>query len=140
MEEKEFLWERYKHIVDVHKGYLDLVIKLNISYYVVTGAMLSFYFIHKEDVEFIQYSLVLPFVMSVAFFIFFSWGAKSALVSQKDIASLAKSMEFDFFSAVVIILTFILIISAILMLVMSIGVFILYLDHVGISLLCTKVE
>ena len=65
-EARELLWKQYELQVALYKFYLDLAIKLNIFYYAVTGAILSFYFSHG-DVRTVRFALVLPGLMSIAF-------------------------------------------------------------------------
>jgi hypothetical protein len=65
-EARDLLWKQYELHVGLYKFYLDLAIKMNIFYYAVTGAVLSFYFTHVDE-EAVRFSLVLPALMSVAF-------------------------------------------------------------------------
>lgn len=74
MTDREILWKQYTQNVELYKFYMELVIKLNAFYYAVTGAIVSYYFAHP-GVENIQYSLLLPLAMSVAFAGFFVYGA-----------------------------------------------------------------
>lgn len=74
MDDRELLWKQYSQNVDLYKFYMDLVIKINVFYYAVTGAILSYYFSHLEVAN-IRFSLLLPILMSVAFAGFFVYGA-----------------------------------------------------------------
>lgn len=82
MDDRELLWRQYELNVDLYKGYLDLVVKMNVFYYAVTGAILSFYFANQNDLT--QLSLVLPLLMSLALGTFFVIGAWLARVPREE--------------------------------------------------------
>lgn len=82
MNDRELLWRQYQLNVDLYKGYLELVIKMNVFYYAVTGAILSFYFSNQNDLT--KLSLVLPLLMSVALGTFFVIGAWLARVPREE--------------------------------------------------------
>ncbi len=84
MDAAELLWRQYSQSVDLYKFYMDLVVKFNIFYYAVTGAILSFVFAHP-DAEDVKYALVLPIIMSVAFASFFIYGALLMGVTRADV-------------------------------------------------------
>lgn len=72
--EKSDYWEEYKINIDLYKHYYEMVIKFNIFYYAITGAILSFYFANTQY-DLIRYSLVLPFLMSFIFSFYFFYAA-----------------------------------------------------------------
>lgn len=74
MEPIEILWGQYKQNIDLYKFYMELIVKFNVFYYAVTGAIVSFYFAN-QSIENIKYSLLLPILMSIAFAGFFIYGA-----------------------------------------------------------------
>ncbi|MFA4844255.1 MAG: hypothetical protein WC632_04805 [Candidatus Margulisiibacteriota bacterium] len=74
MDKTEILWKQYSQNVDLFKFYMKLVLELNVFYYAVTGAIFSFYFANHKITN-IQYSLMLPLFMSLAFAGFFFYGA-----------------------------------------------------------------
>jgi hypothetical protein len=65
----EVLMKQYEILVETHKHHLDLVLKLNIFSYAVTGGILSFYFTQKYGTV-INFALALPFIMNAAFSVF----------------------------------------------------------------------
>lgn len=83
MDDRELLWRQYQLNVDLYKGYLDLVVKMNVFYYAVTGAILSYYFANQNDLT--QLSLALPLLMSLALGTFFVIGAWLARVPREEI-------------------------------------------------------
>ncbi|SRR6266481_4067590 len=63
----ELLLKEFQLHVDLVKHYLDLVIKFNVFYYAVTGALLSYYFTNFKTETLVRWSLMLPIFMSVLF-------------------------------------------------------------------------
>lgn len=82
MDDRELLWRQYQLNIELYKGYLDLAVKINVFYYAITGAILSFYFTNQNDLT--KFSLVLPLVMSVALGVFFVIGAVLARVPRQE--------------------------------------------------------
>lgn len=82
MDDRELLWRQYQLNVDLYKGYLDLIVKINVFYYAITGAILSFYFANQNDLT--KLSLLLPLLMSVTLGVFFIVGAFLARVPRKE--------------------------------------------------------
>lgn len=71
MDQTDIIWHDYKQSIELHKSYLELAIKLNMFYYAITGAILSFYFTNTE-IQMAKYALGLPVVLSAALaFLFF---------------------------------------------------------------------
>ncbi len=64
------LLHQYETIVGLYKHHLDLVLKINIFLYAVTGAIVSFYFSQPND-GLIKYSLVFPAAMNLGYSYFF---------------------------------------------------------------------
>lgn len=96
----KLLWDEYKLQVETYRFYLDLVIKINLFFYAITGGILSFYFagVNKEQV---QLALVLPLVMSVLLFAFFLFGGISNKTSQKQVKLLATELGFKVYHATI---------------------------------------
>jgi hypothetical protein len=63
----ELLFKEFQLHVDLVKHYLDLVIKFNVFYYAVTGALLSYYFTNFKTETLVRWSLMLPIFMSLLF-------------------------------------------------------------------------
>lgn len=74
MDTIELKWNDFKQNVELHRSYLDLAIKLNMFYYAITGAILSFYFANSH-IPMAKYALGLPILLSVALSILFLWCA-----------------------------------------------------------------
>ena len=84
MDQTELLWRQYELNNQMYRGYLELVVRLNVFYYAITGAILSFYFAHSEDFL-VKWSLLLPFAMSLSFAAFFLYGAFAANVTRTEV-------------------------------------------------------
>jgi len=54
MDQQEIPWRQYSQTVELYKFYMDLMVKFNVFYYAVTGAILSFFFANPDidDIEF----------------------------------------------------------------------------------------
>jgi hypothetical protein len=63
----DLLWKEFELHVDLVKHYLDLIIKFNVFYYAVTGALLSYYFLNSENNKLVRWSLIFPIMMSIFF-------------------------------------------------------------------------
>ncbi|GJL85248.1 MAG: hypothetical protein DHS20C02_10230 [Micavibrio sp.] len=124
-DDKKMLWERYKHDVELHRSYLDLVIKINALYYAITGAIVSFYFLHIGDDPLVKWSLLLPILMSIFLAYFFWRSADASRPSQAEIERVSEELGFQVPSAVAAVLELLLKIFFCLFVLVSIGLIIL---------------
>lgn len=83
MEKADLYWKQYQLNIDLYRGYLELVLKMNGFYYAVTGAIVSYYFAHEAE-PLMRWSLLLPLIMSLALAVFFSLAAWAATVPRKE--------------------------------------------------------
>jgi len=72
---KDDLWKQYEISVDLYKHYLKLAIEINVFYYAITGAIVSYYFAHRVEAPEIRFALMLPILMSVLLALFFIYGS-----------------------------------------------------------------
>jgi hypothetical protein len=118
MPANDVLLKQYDIAVELFKFYLDLIIKLNVFYYAVTGGILSFYF-SNLDVEGIKYSLLLPFAMSISFALFFTYGAclmkplREEVFAVRDALNLRVSPDLHVLTVLLIIFTILFLLVAI---------------------------
>ena len=127
MDKKELLFEHYKIHVDLYKHYLELLIKFNLFYYAITGAILSFYFANKTII-FIQFVLLFPLIMSLIFSGFFFYASSKAKNSRKEIVDIAIALElkvFPEFNILVVLLN----LFSVLFILISILLLLLILFH-----------
>ncbi|WP_291476539.1 hypothetical protein [Acidovorax sp.] len=75
MSNNEILWKQYQTNVELFKFYMDLVVKFNVFFYAVTGAIISFVLAQVEASAMLRWALALPLVMSLCFAVFFVYGA-----------------------------------------------------------------
>lgn len=97
MEDKQLLWNRYSLHIDLYQKYLEVAIKLNLFYYGITGAIMSFYFTQKANNSTTELVLVLPILFSAALFIFFLFASRSYAVSKTDIENLVDRLGMDYY-------------------------------------------
>lgn len=88
----DILWKQYAQTVELYKFYMDLVVKLNVFYYAVTGGILSFYF-GNPGIENIKFSLILPIVMSLAFAGFFIYGGYLMKALRTDVFEIRDALS-----------------------------------------------
>ena len=96
MENDEALWKDYQQAVELHRHYLELAIKLNIFYYAITGAILSFYFANT-DIPMVKYALCLPLLLSSAFSYLFFHSAVLAQNLRIHIRATAEKLRRPFY-------------------------------------------
>lgn len=75
MSNDEILWKQYQTNVELFKFYMDLVVKFNVFFYAVTGAIISFVLAQVGASAMVRWALALPLVMSLCFAVFFVYGA-----------------------------------------------------------------
>jgi hypothetical protein len=92
--DRDSLWKQYQLHIDLYKYYLDMVIKFNVFYYAVTGAILSFYF-SKTEVSLIRYSLLFPILLSVSFGGFFLYGSTLLEVVRQEVFDIRDKLQLD---------------------------------------------
>ncbi len=87
-----FFWEVYKIQVDLYKFWFDATVRINVFYYAVTGAVVSFYFSRPQD-SVIKWSLAFPALMSVGICLIFAYGARLNEINRRDLVKLMKQLE-----------------------------------------------
>lgn len=90
--ERELQWREYQMGLDLYKFYIDLVLKVVVSYYAITGAILSWYFT-TANVPFARWALTLPCVMSFGVATLFRWGAGMWEVVRNNTFRLADELK-----------------------------------------------
>jgi hypothetical protein len=92
--DRELLWRQYNLWLDLYKFHMDLVLKANAFFYLITGGILSFYFAHPEQ-RLIKWSLLLPAFMSLALTIAFAYGARLVTLKSTDLSALTQKLDFE---------------------------------------------
>ena len=91
MDDRELLWQQYNQAVELYKYYLDLVIKLNVFFYAVTGAILSFVVAHLSDANF-KLAVLLPLTMSLGLAAFSLYGASLVPALRREIYACSNAL------------------------------------------------
>jgi len=136
MDRTQLLWEKYKQEVEMHRGYLDLALKLNVFYFAITGAIISFYFLHIHEEPLVRYSLILPLVMSLGLGVFLWAGSNLSKESQQEFETLAKELNFRVFSAIAHVLEPLLRIFSVFLFLVAAGLAILIFKDIDFYWLC----
>lgn len=129
---REDLWKQYEISVDLYKHYLKLVIEMNVFYYAITGAIVSYYFAHRTEEPEIRFALVLPILMSLLLAGFFIYGSIMNRFSRvdmfriRDALGLRVAPEFA-------VLSWLLVIFAALMGLVAISLGVLLLGCVNVA-------
>jgi hypothetical protein len=72
---------------------MDLVLKANGLFFIVTGGILTFYFANPMQ-PLVRFALLLPVVMSTAIAAVFAYGAHLSLQHRADVRDLASQLKF----------------------------------------------
>jgi len=116
MPDKDILWKQYAQNVDLYKFYLDLAVKINVFYYAVTGAILTYYFQHSSD-RLSRFALLLPIVFSLAISGIFGYGSLLLGVVRTELFRIRDQLELDTAPDVMVLIVFLRVFGAILVLV-----------------------
>lgn len=122
--DNELLWKNYNLQVELYRSYLELALKVNIFYYAITGAILSYYFAHIEEPS-VKLALLLPFLMSLALGIFLIYGAIISDITRTDILNTAGKLGFKVIPEVKV-LKYLLLIFGSLMILVALGIVYLF--------------
>ena len=88
----ELLWREYQLSVDLYKFYIDVLLKVVVAYYAVTGGILSFYFTRSQP-SVARWALVLPCLVSFALAWLFRWGAQLWEIVRNDAYRIAGELD-----------------------------------------------
>ena len=116
---RDELWKHYEIKIDLYKHYLKLTIEINVFYYAITGALLSYYLAHRDDPA-ARFSLVLPLLMSVLFGLLFLYGAIINKFSRAEIFRVREALGLHV-APDLGVLSWLLSICAVLMLLVALG-------------------
>jgi hypothetical protein len=92
----ENLWKQYGVHIDLYKFYIEVVVKIGIFFYAITGGILSYYLSHS-DAPLIRYSLALPIIFSFALACLFLWGSCLTDNSRNELIDIVRSLALSTF-------------------------------------------
>lgn len=119
MNDRELLWKQYEQNISLFRFYMELLVKLSVFHYAVTGAIISFVLVNSNSNSLIKFALLLPLVMSVSFAGFFIYGAVLANVLRRetfqirDAFGLRAAPDIGVLSVVLILFSIIYVLTAI---------------------------
>jgi hypothetical protein len=87
------LLRQYEISIDLHKHYLKLALELNVFYYAITGALVSYFFAHRSE-PLMQWTLLLPFLMSILFAALFIYGGIQQNVLRREVFQIRNALGF----------------------------------------------
>src|SRR5438034_10853152 len=90
---RDEMWRQYALLVDLYKHYLELVLKFNVFFYAVTGAIVSFY-LSRPSTGLLRHSLLFPCLMNLLFACFFVYGSLLVKVSRDDLFTIVRALGF----------------------------------------------
>jgi hypothetical protein len=93
-DKKELLWRQYALHVDLYKFYMNVVIKINIFYYAITGGLLSYYF-SNQDNPLLKWSLILPIIMSFALSFIFLYGSGLIKITRQELFNIRDRLNLE---------------------------------------------
>ena len=100
----------------LYRFYLELALKINLFYYAITGAILSFCFAHTNE-PLIRLSLLLPFVMSLAFGVSFVYCASLASHTREALFCIRDTLNLQTVPEVQVLIVFLRIFALLFFLV-----------------------
>lgn len=121
---REILWRQYALHVELFRSYLELLLKFNVFFYGITGAIVSYYLTSPSRPS-LRYVLALPFVMSVGFSVLSAYGAWVLRHVARDVRTIAQSLELDSYPAITF-LTVLLLLNAITFFLVAVGLLFLF--------------
>jgi hypothetical protein len=124
MDNQELLWRQYSLSIDLFKHYLKLVVELNVFFYGITGGVVSYYLVHSGE-PLMKYALLLPFAMSVCFSFLFAYGAYLMRFLRSEVFTIRNALGLKT-APELAVLTGFLNISAILMVIVAIGLAVMW--------------
>jgi hypothetical protein len=87
-------WKQYDMLATTIRSSLDLVLKANIFYYAVTGAILSFYFSRPEPVpRNLRFVLVFPVLMALVLAGLFGRAASTMWRGEEQLRDIATRLK-----------------------------------------------
>jgi hypothetical protein len=89
--DREILWRQYNLYVDLYKFYIDLVLKANAFFYLITGGIVTYFLTNAKEPQ-IKYALILPILMSISLGGGFIYGSSLLSIQRKDLFALSNKL------------------------------------------------
>lgn len=125
MDRSELLWRRFEMHVGLYKHYLELVLKVNIAFYAICGAIVTYVLAHRGD-GVAHSGLFVPLVLGLGLTTIFVFGAFALRATREEMLSIRDELELKTIPEVRV-LSLLLWVSSLGFLVVSLGVAVLWL-------------
>ena len=109
-------WKDFELSVELHKSYLDFVMKLNLFLYAITGSILSFHFSQENPTSSI-YALMLPIALSFSLGCFLLYCSKLAWTLRGNIKIRAEKLGLSIYPEGIVLVLLCVIFGLILVVV-----------------------
>jgi hypothetical protein len=93
-EEADLLLKQLDIVMDQYKFFFDWVLKLDIFYYTITGAITSFYLANPGS-GLLRYSLVLPIILSLLLFSLFVSGQRGLKLTAREARTIGDRLRLE---------------------------------------------
>src|SRR5712692_6012226 len=95
LDEEDRQWRQYELLTGVTKHGLELLVKANIFYYAVTGAILSFFVSRSDPTKLsLRLLLVLPLIMGICFLTICTLHALTVWKPKHEVERLARALGY----------------------------------------------
>ena len=125
MDRTELLWRRFELHVSLFKHYLELTLKINVAFYAISGAVLSYVLAHPGD-RTSQGGLLIPLVLGIGLTTVSVFGALMLGETRRDLLAIRDELELQTIPEIRV-LSLLLWVSSLGFLAVSIAVLVLWL-------------
>ena len=87
MDRTDLLWRRFELHVALFKHYLDMTLKINVAFYAISGAVVSYVLAHPGD-RTSQAGLLIPLILGIGLTTVSVFGALMLGETRKDLLSI----------------------------------------------------
>lgn len=92
-EDKDTLLNLLDKHIDLYKFHFEIAVKINLFFYGITGAILSYYFTHSTEHEQIKYALLVPVILAALLCVVLGYGAYSLKPIQQELVKIANRLD-----------------------------------------------
>ena len=89
---RKLQWREYEVQVDLYKHYMDMLMKVNAFFYIITGGILSFYFVNYGR-PFVRFALLFPILMGFVLGAIFIYAASKWKIVVKIMREALESLD-----------------------------------------------
>lgn len=93
----ENLIKRYEQEIDLYKFYLDMAVKGSLWAFGLTGVLVAYFFTNRQANRLLVWSLLLPVILNVGFFVLFYASIDASRNLKTDHASTCSTLKIKTF-------------------------------------------